>query len=269
MGLPIEKLVIACNPNDILHRFWQTGSYEKNPIHGTAANGGFPEDGVKAHADGVKESYSPAMDILISSNFERLLWFLAYDVYGSSIETTSTGATAATEKEDVHEKRRIAGSRVKQWQTSLKTSGGFSVDPAILSAARQDFISERVSDSETLSSIREVYRRTSTGGDGSGSSGGSSGGYVLDPHSAIGVTASLRSISSAPLVHISLATAHPAKFSNAVDLALADETGFQFERDVLPPEFVGLDKLPKRITYVQKSAGLEGIREIIKERVPV
>ena len=64
MGLVVEKLVISCNPNDILHRFWQTGSYEKHPVHGAAANGGFAEDGVKAHTSGVKESYSPAMDIL-------------------------------------------------------------------------------------------------------------------------------------------------------------------------------------------------------------
>ena len=52
MGLPIEKLVIATNENDILHRFWRTGSYEKKPVHGNEANGGFPEDGAKAHEDG-------------------------------------------------------------------------------------------------------------------------------------------------------------------------------------------------------------------------
>ena len=65
MGLPVEKLVVSCNPNDILHRFWQTGSYEKHAIHGAAAKGGLMEDGAKAHAEGVKESYSPAMDIMV------------------------------------------------------------------------------------------------------------------------------------------------------------------------------------------------------------
>jgi threonine synthase len=84
MGLPAEKLVIATNSNDILHRFWESGRYEKNPVHGKEAQGGIPEDGAKAHEGGVKETLSPAMDILVSSNFERLLWFLAYDVYSTN-----------------------------------------------------------------------------------------------------------------------------------------------------------------------------------------
>lgn len=57
----------------ILHRFWQTGTYEKHPVHGPAAEEGLVEDGGKAHAEGVKETMSPAMDILVSLNFERLL----------------------------------------------------------------------------------------------------------------------------------------------------------------------------------------------------
>ena len=67
MGLPIEKLVIATNENDILDRFFKSGSYSKRPVHGQEAEGGFKEDGVKAHEDGVKETLSPAMDILVSS----------------------------------------------------------------------------------------------------------------------------------------------------------------------------------------------------------
>jgi threonine synthase len=34
MGLPIEQLIIAMNENDILHRFWQGGRYEKHAVHG-------------------------------------------------------------------------------------------------------------------------------------------------------------------------------------------------------------------------------------------
>jgi threonine synthase len=64
--LPISKLIIATNENDV-HCFWQTGAYEKQGVHSTSA------DGFNAHSKGVRETLSPAMDILISSNFERLL----------------------------------------------------------------------------------------------------------------------------------------------------------------------------------------------------
>ena len=57
MGLPIDKLVIATNQNDILHRTMETGSYTK---------------------EGVTPSISPSMDIQVSSNFERAL----FDAYG-------------------------------------------------------------------------------------------------------------------------------------------------------------------------------------------
>lgn len=57
MGLPVDKLVIATNRNDVLHRMLTTGTYARQPI---------------------EASLSPSMDISISSNFERLL----FDLYG-------------------------------------------------------------------------------------------------------------------------------------------------------------------------------------------
>lgn len=243
MGLPVEKLIIATNENDILHRFWQTGVYEKHPVYGAAAEGGLVEDGAKAHSEGVKETLSPAMDILISSNFERLLWFLTYSVSNA---------------QDVQERRKAAGIQVKEWQTDLKTKGGFKVEQKVLDAAKVDFGSERVSDAETVTTIRDVYKWSDTPG---------SKGYVVDPHSAIGVTAALRSAKTSPSVHnVALATAHPAKFSSAVEMALKDEKQFLF-KDVLPKQFVGLEDLPKRVTHIQMSGGLDGVRKTIVDQV--
>jgi len=55
MGLPIDKLIVGTNENDILHRFFSRGEY---------------------HSTEVKETLSPSMDIQISSNFERYLFNL-------------------------------------------------------------------------------------------------------------------------------------------------------------------------------------------------
>lgn len=130
----------------------------------------------------------------MSSNFERLLWYLAYD--SQSLSTAN-----------VQEKGRAASSKVKEWQSELKYKGGFSVEKKVLDAAKADFASERVSDAETLSTIQDVYRKT---------------GYVLDPHTAIGVTAALRSAEAAPGVYnVALATAHPAKFSVSILRAIS------------------------------------------------
>ncbi|KAK7528895.1 threonine synthase-like protein [Phyllosticta citriasiana] len=262
MGLPAEKLVIATNDNDILNRFWKLGHYEKKPVHGREAEGGLKEDGVEAHAEGVKETLSPAMDILVSSNFERLLWFLAYQVYGASASS-------------IAEKRKIAGEKVQGWLNDLKTNDGFGVEQAILDAAKADFESDRVSDKQTLQTIKDVYLSTaSQAGPKASAKNGTAGtltkngNYILDPHSAVGITAALRSVERAPSPshHISLATAHPAKFSSAVELALVGQPDFDFQT-VLPEQFVGLEDKEKRVTVVQKSEGLSGIRSLIIKRV--
>jgi threonine synthase len=240
MGLPAEKLVIATNENDILHRFWESGKYEKKPVHGRQAEGGIPEDGAKAHESGVKETLSPAMDILVSSNFERLLWFLSYDVYSSNSDAVS-------------QRRSQAGDHVRNWLNDLKLKGGFSVDKQILEAAQSDFSSYRVSDKETIDIIKYVFGAES------------SKSYVLDPHSAIGIAAALRSaeVSKPPSTHhIALATAHPAKFANAVELALPEQKEYFYEK-VLPVEFKGLEDKPRRVSHIQRSEGWQGVRKLV------
>jgi len=254
MGLPSDKLVIATNENDILHRFWKTGHYEKQAVHGREAEGGFEEDGVKAHSEGVKETLAPAMDILVSSNFERLLWFLAFTISKTS---------------EINHRRMEAGDKVKGWLAQLKSEGGFGVNSDILDAAKQHFASERVSDKQTISTIKDVYAeslpsKSVAKGTAATSGTQTDGHYILDPHSAIGIAASLRSISSSDAHHISLATAHPAKFSHAVELALKDSPGFSFET-VLPEQFVGLEKMEKRVTGAR--ASWEQVRDIVVKEV--
>jgi threonine synthase len=248
MGLPVAKLVIATNENDILHRFWQTGSYTKKQKAAQEPHEGIKEDGAQAHTDGVKETYSPAMDILVSSNFERLLWHLSMP---KELVT------------DPHSKAEdsvlAAGGKVNQWFQELKATGSFTVDDDIVELARHLFSSYRVSNDETLQTIRECYRGEAI----------SKKGYVLDPHSAIGVAASLRKIAAIgeyDVPTISLATAHPAKFAGAVELALKDEKSFDFSK-VLPEEFVGLDGKERKVLKVPATEGLAGIRQIITKEV--
>lgn len=137
------KLVVATNENDILARFWKSGKYEKmdstqevDVKEGSAAapaNGA--SDGKQASA-GVKETLSPAMDILISSNFERLLWYLAY-------ETSSDGK----------DKRKKACEVLDGWMSKVKSDGRVEVPVEVLELARKDFLAERISD-EQVSACR-------------------------------------------------------------------------------------------------------------------
>ena len=154
MGLPIGKLVIATNENDILARTLKTGRYEMK---------------------GVKATTSPSMDIQISSNFERLL-FEAYD---------------------------RDPAKVRRAMEGLKQSGSFEIEKKALEAITKQFRAGRVSEAQVAKTIRKVFRET---------------GYLLDPHSAIGVfTAEKHRKSNVPMV--ALATAHPAKFPLAVEKA--------------------------------------------------
>jgi threonine synthase len=126
MGLPMGKLVIATNSNDILTRFWHSGRYEK--IDSTlGSTSGKQADG------GVQATLSPAMDILVSSNFERLLWYLAYESSNPASDST---------------RRATAGAAVDDWTKSLKSTGRVEVPVEVLELARRDFLAERVSDDQ-------------------------------------------------------------------------------------------------------------------------
>ncbi len=111
MGLPIEQLVIATNQNDILHRTMTSGSYTTK---------------------GVTPSISPSMDIQVSSNFERALFY----AYGSD------------------------GSAVAQQMDALKTSGGFDISQGAIGYLRDLYASGCASEDETIASIRQMYART-------------------------------------------------------------------------------------------------------------
>ena len=162
-------------------------------------------------------------------------------------------ASTTTSNDNLNKQQ--AGQQVLAWFQSLKTTGGFGpVHPDILSNGRRTFSSDRVSDQQTLETIKSCYEQV---------------GYVLDPHSALGVAAAKRSMisgaSSPHVPHISLATAHPAKFSEAVKLALKGENGFDFEGSVIPEELSSLSRMEKRVTVVENS--WEVVRGIVKERV--
>lgn len=151
MGLPIDRLIIATNDNDILSRTLATGSYAMR---------------------GVEQTSSPSMDIQISSNFERLL----FESYGRD--------TAA----------------VRGLMRSLSQSGEFTIADAPLKAIREQFSASRSTVAETAATIDAVLKQD---------------GYLLDPHSAIGVKVA-REYADTTSPMVVLATAHPAKFPDAV-----------------------------------------------------
>lgn len=192
MGLPIDRLVVATNQNDILHRCLSTGAYQTSEVH---------------------PSISPSMDIQVSSNFERALFY----AYGQD------------------------GNAVAQLMAELK-EGGFNVSQGALQALREHFDSGRVSEDETSATITEMLSRT---------------GEVLCPHSAIGVrVGEAHQDGATPM--ITLATAHPAKFPDAVEAA----TGL---RPGLPKRMADLYDRSERVTQVANDLG--ALEALVQERI--
>ncbi|PPD44445.1 MAG: threonine synthase [Methylocystis sp.] len=181
MGLPVERLIVATNANDILARALATGRYEPR---------------------GVMPTQSPSMDIQVSSNFERLL----FDATGRD-HGAIRGAFA-----------------------SLDQSGAFDIPPAALAAIRGEFDALSIGEADTTDEIARTWREAQ---------------YVLDPHTATGVSAARARLAREPATPvIALATAHPAKFPDAIERAI----GY---RPHLPDSLAARLEGPERFTILE------------------
>ena len=190
MGLPIDRLVIATNHNDILHRTLETGEYRRGAV---------------------MPSISPSMDIQVSSNFERLLFEL-YDREGAAVSA-------------------LMGE--------LSRDGGFRLSQGALDRLRADFDSARASEAETAAAIAATCRAT---------------GAVVCPHTAVGIHAAAVRRGDPAVPMVVLATAHPAKFPDAVEAACG-------LRPALPPRMADLMTKPERMTRVPND--LRAIEDVI------
>ncbi|PCD77855.1 threonine synthase [Pseudothioclava arenosa] len=194
MGLPVERLVIATNQNDILDRCIKQGAYAKR---------------------GVKPSISPSMDIEVSSNFERAL-FWAYGKDGAAI-TALMG--------------------------ELSEAGSFTVSENAMAALLQNYDSGSVDEAGTSGVIARTLAET---------------GELICPHTAVGVGVAEAALARQPEVPmVTLSTAHPAKFPDAVEAA----TGI---RPPLPPRMADLFDRPERVTRVPND--LAALETLIRER---
>jgi threonine synthase len=187
MGLPIERLIIATNRNDILTRFVATGVYQAGEVF---------------------QTLSPAMDIQLASNFERYLYYLL--------------------DEDP--------AAVRALLTELAETGALQVDGERHRRVTEDFAARAVSDAETLAEIRRVEQAS---------------GYVLCPHTAVGACAA-----AAHPDAVVLATAHPAKFTEAVVEAIGREPA-------PPPSLQGLFERETRCARLPADA--DAVAAFIRE----
>ncbi|WP_324828019.1 threonine synthase [Qipengyuania zhejiangensis] len=192
MGLPIERLIVATNVNDILHRALSAGDYTAGTVTPTAA---------------------PSMDIQVSSNFERLL----FDVGGRN------GAAMG-------EQMRAFEAQKTMRLTNAQREGAAAL-----------FTSARVDEGETAQSMRWAYEHC---------------GETIDPHTAIGLHAARTVPLPAQTPVVTLATAHPAKFGDAVERA----TGI---RPSLPTR-VG-DLFAREEAYVELPGTYEAVRAHIMD----
>ena len=173
MGLPVERLIVATNVNDILHRALANGDYSAGTVTPTAA---------------------PSMDIQVSSNFERLL----FDVGGRD------------------------GKALAEQMRGFEASKAMRLTNAQREGAAALFSSARADATEMAQAMAWTYREC---------------GEVIDPHTAIGVHAARAAELPREVPVVTLATAHPAKFPDAVERAtgqrpaLPSRVGDLFDRE--------------------------------------
>lgn len=191
MGLPIDRLIIATNKNDILHRFMSKNQYQLGQL---------------------EASLSPSMDIMVSSNFERFL----FDLFAGDTQRVESFVTGLD--------NNVQQVSEQEWQF-----------------AQSIFDSCRVDDDTTCATIREVFDQYN---------------YLLDPHTATGVKAARVCVSESDNPVICLATAHPAKFGEAIERA-------GLETPALPEHLSDLLERPERFTVLD--ASLDAVTDFIKE----
>jgi threonine synthase len=181
MGVPIARLVVASNRNDILARFLGSNDMSMAPV---------------------QPSLSPSMDIQVSSNFERLLFEL--------LDRDPVATAAAMQ--------------------GFRATGRMDVPRAVWQRATMLMHGFRLDDAGTLAEIRRLDLEC---------------GYLADPHSAIGIAAA-RALPCPHTPIIAAATAHPAKFPDAMEQA----TG---RRPMLPRALADLYERPERFTTAANS----------------
>jgi threonine synthase len=155
MGLPVERLIVATNVNDILHRALSQGDYSAGEVTATAA---------------------PSMDIQVSSNFERLL----FDVGGRD------------------------GAALAEQMRGFEASKAMRLTNAQREGAMALFTSARTDPDEMSQTMRWACEVS---------------GQVIDPHTAIALHAARTADLPPEVPVVTLATAHPAKFRDAVERA--------------------------------------------------
>lgn len=203
MGLPIRRLVVATNENDILHRFFETGTYSRREMI---------------------QTITPSMDICVSSNFERFIYHALND---------DPKALSALMSEFDQKK-------------------AFTLPPAALERCRDVMSSGRATEEEIRTTMRSVAEEA---------------GYVLDPHSAVGVCVAKAMLAKGKTTSstevVCLATAHWAKFLDSVEPALGEKNKKMISKENFPKE-LRFEGMPTKKIVID--ATLAEVERVIEEK---